>query len=943
MECGLLLICRECNERIITPRPLFFAAMRLKSRLAKLYALALLAQPAVAAPPVADMTIIKGHSGNFTQGDVGDIYTLIATNSGSHATSGTVTVVDTLPSGLTATDIVGTGWNCTLATLTCTRSDVLAALTSYPAITLTVNVAGNAPATVTNNATVSGGGETNTGNDGASDQTTITQKVPDLSIDVFHSGTWSEGDVGKTYSLRVDNSNIGGFPTDGSTVTVVDTLSAGLTATAIAGTGWTCDLPTLTCTRSDVLPNFTTYPFITVTVNVAGNASTPQSSSATVSGGGDTNTANNSWSDVTTIVQKPDLTIAKSHSGIWNLGAIGKTYSLTVSNVGGIPTDGSTVTVVDTLPTGLTATAIAGTGWSCTLGTLTCTRSDPLANAASYLPITVTVDVANNAPANMTNTATVSGGGETNTANDSASDLTKTVQIDLVLTKTHSGTWNLGDVGKTYTLTAFNVGASPTNGSTVTVVDALPAGLTATAISGMDWSCTLATLTCTRSDVLAANSSYPAITLTVNVANDALPSVKNMATVAGGGELDTSNDSASDVTTINEADLTIAMFLGSPLSQGQGFASYFLSVRNVGTAASSGLVTVVDALPSGLTLTNLSGGGWSCTLAALTCTRTDALAGGASYPGINLFVSVDNDAPASVMNTATVSGGGEINTANDTASNTASVAQRADLSIAKSHSGTWHRGDVGKTYTITVSNVGHASTTATTVTVADMLPAGLTATAIVGTGWSCVLGTLTCTRTDALATSSSYPPITVTVNVANDAAASVDNTATVAGGGEINAANDSVSDMTAISPAGPGMDLSIQVNDGTSGKKFFVGGQPADYTITVQNIGTLDAHNASVQDSPPANLLDASWTCNAAGAATCTASGSGAIADMVNIPQGASLTYHMTATVPAIPEFPVTNTATIAAGNGELDVNTSNNSSSATDAVGIFADGFGGP
>jgi uncharacterized repeat protein (TIGR01451 family) len=304
---------------------------------------------------------------------------------------------------------------------------------------------------------------------------------------------------------------------------------------------------------------------------------------------------------------------------------------------------------------------------------------------------------------------------------------------------------------------------------------------------------------------------------------------------------------------------------------------------------------------------------------------------------------VDNDAPASVMNTATVSGGGEINTANDTASNTASVAQRADLSIAKSHSGTWHRGDVGKTYTITASNVGHASTSATTVTVVDMLPAGLTATGIVGTGWSCVLGTLTCTRTDALATSSSYPQITVTVNVANDAAASVENTATVAGGGEINAANDSVSDMTAISPAGPGMDLSIQVNDGTSGKKFFVGGQPADYTITVQNIGTLDAHNASVQDSPPANQLDATWTCNAAGAATCTASGSGAIADMVNIPQGASVTYHLMATVPAIPEFPVTNTATIAAGNGEMDVNTSNNSSSATDAVGIFADGFGGP
>jgi uncharacterized repeat protein (TIGR01451 family) len=908
-----------------------------------LLALALLPRTAVAAGAVADMTIAKGHSGNFAQGDVGDTYTLTVSNAVNHASSGMVTVTETLPGGLTATNIDGSGWSCTLATLTCTRSDALAGNSSYPAITVTVNVAGNAPAMVTNNVTVSGGGETNTGNDGASDPTNITQKVPDLSIDVFHSGTWSEGDIGKTYSLRVDNSNIVGASTDGSTVTVVDTLSAGLTATAIAGTGWSCVLATLTCARSDVLPNFTTYPLITVTVDVARNATTPQSSSATVSGGGDTNTVNNSWSDVTVIVQKPDLAIAKSHGGIWNLGAVGKTYTLTVSNVGGIATDGSVVTVVDTLPAGLTATAMAGTGWSCTLATLTCTRSDALANAGSYPPITVTVDVANNARANITNTATVSGGGETDTANDSASDPTKTMQIDLVLTKTHSGTWNPGDTGKTYTLTASNVGAAPTNGSTVTVVDMLPAGLAATAITGTGWSCALATLACTRDDVLAANSSYPAITLTVDVANDAGPSVTNMATVAGGGELDTSNDSASDVSTINEADLTIAMFLGAPLSQGQAFASYFLSVRNVGTSASSGLVTVVDSLPSGLTATNINGGGWSCTLATLTCTRSDALAGGASYPGINLFVSVDHDAPASVMNSATVAGGGEINTANDTASNTAAVAQRADLSIAKSHGGTWHQGDVGKTYTITVSNVGFASTNATTVTVVDALPAGLTASAIAGTGWTCVVGTLSCTRTDTLATSSSYAPITVTVSVANDAGATVNNTATVAGGGEINAANDSASDMTTITPVGPGVDLTIQMDDGTNGRKFFAGGQLADYTVTVQNIGTLDAHNASVQDLLPANLLDGGWTCNPSGAATCTPSGSGSITDTVNVPHGTGVTYHLTATVQAIPEFPVTNTATVATGNGEVDVNTSNNSSSATDVVGIFEDGFKGP
>jgi uncharacterized repeat protein (TIGR01451 family) len=181
------------------------------------------------------------------------------------------------------------------------------------------------------------------------------------------------------------------------------------------------------------------------------------------------------------------------------------------------------------------------------------------------------------------------------------------------------------------------------------------------------------------------------------------------------------------------------------------------------------------------------------------------------------------------------------------------------------------------------------------------------------------------------------------VNVANGAALSVNNTATVAGGGEINAANDSASDITAIAPVGPGVDLSIQMDDGTGGAKFFVGGQVADYTITVHNIGTLDAHDASVQGLLPSNLLDASWTCSASGAATCTASGNGALTDMVNVAHGASVTYHLTATVQATPESPVTCTASVAAGSGEADVNTGNNSATTTDAVGIFADDFGRP
>src|SRR5207244_11849763 len=94
-----------------------------------------------------------------------------------------------------------------------------------------------------------------------------------------------------------------------------------------------------------------------------------------------------------------------------------------------------------------------------------------------------------------------------------------------------------------------------------------------------------------------------------------------------------------------------------------------------------------------------------------------------------------NAAP-SLTNKATVSGGGEVNTANDTATDVTAITQFADLIVSKTHTGNFTEGQTGATYTITVSNVGLGST-AGTVTLADTLPSGLTATAINGTGWLC--------------------------------------------------------------------------------------------------------------------------------------------------------------------------------------------------------------
>jgi uncharacterized protein (TIGR03437 family) len=128
--------------------------------------------------PQSDLTISKTHPGNFAPGQIGATYTITVTNSGTAATAGVISVVDTLPTGLTATAMNGSGWTCVLGTLTCTRSDALAAAASYSSITVTVNVGSSLTGLITNTATVSGGGETNTGNDIARDITAITLTAP---------------------------------------------------------------------------------------------------------------------------------------------------------------------------------------------------------------------------------------------------------------------------------------------------------------------------------------------------------------------------------------------------------------------------------------------------------------------------------------------------------------------------------------------------------------------------------------------------------------------------------------------------------------------------------------------------------------------------------------------------------------------------------------------
>src|SRR5262249_46991769 len=103
-------------------------------------------------------TISSAHSGDFTQNQFSASYLITLQNGGPTATSGTVTVTDQLPAGLTATNITGTGWSCVLATLPCPRSDPLPAGQSFPVIGVVVRVAPSAASLVINQVTASVGG-----------------------------------------------------------------------------------------------------------------------------------------------------------------------------------------------------------------------------------------------------------------------------------------------------------------------------------------------------------------------------------------------------------------------------------------------------------------------------------------------------------------------------------------------------------------------------------------------------------------------------------------------------------------------------------------------------------------------------------------------------------------------------------------------------------------
>jgi uncharacterized repeat protein (TIGR01451 family) len=185
------------------------------------------------------------------------------------------------------------------------------------------------------------------------------------------------------------------------------------------------------------------------------------------------------------IVASPDLLVSKTHSpGTFTQGTLlpsTPTFSIVVTNSGSVPTFG-TVSVTDVLPGGFTALSIAGSGWTCTLATASCSRTDVLAGAASYPTITLKVSAANVGTfTNTVTTACACEGASKSTNNTGTDTVTVVPAVNLSITKTNSVTTLAAGQTTAYVITLNNGG--PSNAAGAVLTDAAVPGLECTAVS----------------------------------------------------------------------------------------------------------------------------------------------------------------------------------------------------------------------------------------------------------------------------------------------------------------------------------------------------------------------------------------------------------------------------------------------------------------------------
>lgn len=457
----------------------------------------------------------------------------------------------------------------------------------------------------------------------------------------------------------------------------------------------------------------------------------------------DPDLANNESTVVGIIVQTADLAISKTLTADIVAGAQG-TYLLEVENLG--PSDAVGVEISDQLPEGLTlaqATSLSdGYAVSCAADAddaslVLCSLAESV-HVGDTVAIELVVNASVELPEELVNTATVSAATpDPNPANNESSVTgTVTRSADLAIVKTIAQDIVAGEQGR-YRMQVTNLGPSDATG--VVITDRLPEGLTFTEIAAVSDGYTFACEPNADGDVLCALAETLAVgatvtlDITVDAAADLPEELENTAIVSSATPDPDSSNNESTVrgTVASSVDLSvIKQISGTPVIGSS--IDYTLTVSNAGPALAQGVV-LTDIVPAGLSVTDVTGDGWSCTVGdtgetgtPVTCTLGE-LAPDQAATTVTVTATVLPAAYPEITNTATVGSAtpeAEGSLGDNTSTVTSPVPTQSDLVIEKTLIGTLESGFTGQ-WSIVVTNAG-TTVDPGPITVTDTLPAGLT-------------------------------------------------------------------------------------------------------------------------------------------------------------------------------------------------------------------------
>ena len=897
-----------------------------------------------------DLAISKSHVGNFTRGSAASYSITVSNVSPYGATTGLVTMDDTLPVGISPTSASGTGWTCSVSgqTVSCTRSDALAAGVSYPAITLNALVSQSAPAVLTNTAVISGGGEANLTNDTSTDVALVVS-IADMSVTLAASPNPVASGSNITYTVVATDNG----PSAADNATMVVAVPTNTTFVSF-GTpaGWSCQVPNVgnagnvVCTEVNLAGLSASTFTLVVKVNTGVANGTVISDTAAVSSSViDPVIANNS-ATVTTIVgtSGPNLSVTNTASPNPVQAGNNITYTQVVTNTGSSAITNGTFT--EATPANTTFVSITPpAGWICTgFPGSPCTATTVAAGASGTFTVVYKVNAGTAAGTVITDTATVNASNQSFGASAAAaSDVVgSATQADVSLSTAGAPNPMLAGNSITYTQTITNNGPAAATGASFT--EATPANTTfESVLAPAGWNCTTpavggtGTINCTDSASLASGTSAN-IVVVVNVpaaTAAGLITATSSVAAATSDPNPSNNTTTTQVYAQDKCDIAVTNIgTPSPVVAGNNI-TYTQVVTNNGPSNCS-TATVTEPTPANTTFVSVAvatagGGTWTCPNSApISCTNPSVPPG--STGTITAIYKVNGGTAAGTMITDTVTAG---TTTSDSGSgdNTATVniavtsGTQADLSVTNSGSTNPVIAGNSITYTQTITNSGPAS--ATTPKIVETPPTGSTPTALTGpTGWTCNLGTRTCTDGSNLAANTTVGPFTfvVTVPATTASGTTLTETATVSSTtGDSNGGNNAATVSTLVSTSA---DISVT---NTATPIPVTAGSTITYTQVVTNGGPSTATGVSLTDTLPANTTatsltgPAGWTCTLA-TRTCT--------DPTLAPgTPATITYVVTVTAGTVSGTAVDETATVS--SSVTDPDNTDNSATAADVVAL--------